>query len=200
MKTFFWCNLQKMSSCVFLQTFDAISWKQRTLGAIFSVCSLPRFLGDFVRIFKDFAQIFRDYARIFNKSKLLGCSCTPLLERHHFELGIMNRAGSIRATLRLPKTWRNIIYTYEHLFRQIQSFLQICFCILAYSHCREYIGRLVSALKTCRWGTWCGDLISSCILENREVAEISNHSLWENFARGTRSSLHFPVLLNLAIF
>jgi len=57
MKTFFWCDLQKRSPCVFLQTLGAIFWSQTTLGAIFT------------RIFRDFAQIFR-------KSKLLGGACT----------------------------------------------------------------------------------------------------------------------------
>jgi len=43
----------------------AIFLSQATLGAIFA------------KIFRNFAQIFRDFARIFNKSKLLGCACTP---------------------------------------------------------------------------------------------------------------------------
>jgi len=42
----FWDDLQKRSSCVFLQTLGTILWNQTRLGAIF------------VRIFRDFAQIF----------------------------------------------------------------------------------------------------------------------------------------------
>jgi len=64
-KTFFWIDLQKRSSCVFLQTLGAIFLSQTTLGAIFG-------------------QICRDFAQIFSKSKLLGValaqpSRTPLL-------------------------------------------------------------------------------------------------------------------------
>ena len=35
-KTFFWCDLQKQSSCVFLQTLGAIFGSQATLGGIFT--------------------------------------------------------------------------------------------------------------------------------------------------------------------
>jgi len=45
-KISFWCNLQKKSSCVFMQTLGAIFWSQTTLGANFS------------RLFRAFVQIF----------------------------------------------------------------------------------------------------------------------------------------------
>jgi len=45
-----WCDLQKSSSCVFLQTLVAIFWSQVILGGIFT--------------------------QIFSKSKLLGWACT----------------------------------------------------------------------------------------------------------------------------
>jgi len=58
----FWCDLQKMDPCVFLQTLGTIFWSQTTLGAIF-------------------ARIFR----AFNKSKHLGVRFHPLHHRflHH---------------------------------------------------------------------------------------------------------------------
>ena len=68
MKTFFWYDLQKRHSCVFLQT----------LGAIFEIKQrwttfLSRFsFGDFVHIFRDISQIFRDFARIIGKLNVLG--------------------------------------------------------------------------------------------------------------------------------
>jgi len=54
-KTSFWCNIQKKSSCVFLQI----------LGVIFT-------------------RIFRNFAQIFCKSKLLYVSLQPHLEHHWF--------------------------------------------------------------------------------------------------------------------
>jgi len=49
LKTLFWCDLQKRSSCVFLQTFGAIFWSQATFGGILT--------------------------QIFSKSNLWGCAC-----------------------------------------------------------------------------------------------------------------------------
>jgi len=66
-KTFFWCDLQKRSSCVFLQTSGAIFWSQATFGAIFT-------------------RIFRDFAQIFSKSKRLGLRLHPHLQHHCFSL------------------------------------------------------------------------------------------------------------------
>ena len=54
----FWCDLQKRSSCVFLQTWGAIFWSQTTMGAIV-------------------AQISKDVVQIFSKSNLWGCACIP---------------------------------------------------------------------------------------------------------------------------
>jgi len=61
----FWDDLQKRSSCVFLQTLGAILLNQTRLGAILPGFSeiLPRFL--------------RILPQIFNKSKLLGVRLHP---------------------------------------------------------------------------------------------------------------------------
>jgi len=72
-RPFSWCDLQKWSALVFLQTLGAIFRSQTTLGAIFA-----QIFSDFVRIFRDFVQIFRDFARIFDKSKILGVRLHPL--------------------------------------------------------------------------------------------------------------------------
>ena len=53
-----WCDLQKRSSCDFLQTFGTSFWSQARLGAIFT-------------------RIFRDVAQIFSKSKLIGGALSP---------------------------------------------------------------------------------------------------------------------------
>jgi len=64
-KTFFWCDLQKSSSCVFLQTLGSIFLSQATFGAIFT-------------------RIFRNFAQIFSKLKLLGVLFHPHLQHHCF--------------------------------------------------------------------------------------------------------------------
>jgi len=60
----FWCDLQKRSSCVFMQTLGAIFWSQATLGAIFL---------DFQGFFPDFHQI-----------KAYGGALAPHLQQHCF--------------------------------------------------------------------------------------------------------------------
>ena len=59
----FWCDLQKRSSCDFLQTLGAIFLSPARLGVI--------------------STIFRDVSQIFSKSKLLGVSLTPTSNKHH---------------------------------------------------------------------------------------------------------------------
>jgi len=69
-KTFFWIDLRKRSSCVFLQILDAIFLSQATLGAIFG-------------------GICRDFAQIFSKSKLLAVRLHTHLEHHCFHNSIV---------------------------------------------------------------------------------------------------------------
>jgi len=101
---------------------------QTTLGVIFS-----RIVGDFAytcrdfdHIFKDFARIFRNFARIFDKSKLLGCACTPesLPPIHHcfktcsFTIFWMDKTG-------FPHNFQNQIPWHSMTFHDF--FHDICY-------------------------------------------------------------------------
>ena len=81
---FFWYDLQKRSSRVFLQTLGAILWKQTTLGAtvVWIFREFAQIFRYFARIFRYFARIFRDFAQIFDKSKLLEVCLHPLHPLH----------------------------------------------------------------------------------------------------------------------
>jgi len=84
MKTVFWFDLQKSSSCDFERHLFQIKprWvpffsNQTTLGAIFA--SIFR---DFAQIFWDFAKVFTDFSLISTKSKLLGVRLHPCPIHH----------------------------------------------------------------------------------------------------------------------
>jgi len=81
MKTLFWYDLQKRSSCVFLRKLGTISLNQTTLGAIFS-----RIVGDFAYTCRDFDHIFKDFARIFDNWKLLWMRLHPWIPASYTSL------------------------------------------------------------------------------------------------------------------
>jgi len=63
-KTFLWYDLQRRSSCAFLQTLGTNFSNQTTLGAIFSwIC-------------RDFAQIFKDFTEFSTNRNFWRCACT----------------------------------------------------------------------------------------------------------------------------
>ena len=87
MKTSFWCNLQKRSSCVFIKTLGAIFWSQTTLGAFFT-------------------RTFRASAQIFSKSKLLVVRLQPLQPSTVLFLPVPYRAVARKFSVRASRLFR----------------------------------------------------------------------------------------------
>jgi len=84
MKIFFWCNLQKRSSCDFLQTLGAISWSQTPLGVVFPDVRRS------ANIFRDFCPDFQRFSTNQNFSGALAPLHPRLL--HHSTSNSSNHA------------------------------------------------------------------------------------------------------------
>jgi len=104
MKTFFWCDLQKTSSCAFLQTLGATVWNQITFGAIFSV------------ILPGFSEILIKFSIYQNFWVCAFTQCTPA------SYTTARSDGSVAATA----IWRNRTWNYVQRTKLVLEAYHAC--------------------------------------------------------------------------